>query len=201
MISWCCERGTEYLVADPFDIAGLDELIQTCCKSDAVEPAFCPRRPNETDPFAVLPTELCQMILDRLTRHEIANLRMVSPTYAQLPQVYFKRLVTTEMPWVWEVQDLAPRTVDWYKLWCKLSKADGGSWTDAEERQYAHNLSEKMRCRDIEKDLTKLRNAQARGRPLLTELRGLRNRRRIYGNINRMLDDIENLWDGIIGHE
>ena len=56
------------------------------------------------------------------------------------------------MPWVWEVEHLSPKQVDWYRLWCKLKAADGGSCIDEKERQW---LKEK-RAYAIEKSVWRI---------------------------------------------
>jgi hypothetical protein len=57
----------------------------------------------------------------------VARLRLSSRAFKQLPQSFYRSLTVTLMPFIWEVQDLIAeeRTVDWQKLWKRLSRADG----------------------------------------------------------------------------
>ena len=76
------------------------------------------------------------MIVDLLSRRDVANLRLASLSFVQLPQTYFHQLVKTEMPWVWEIESLQPNQIDGHELWRKLSAADGGPCKDEEERKW-----------------------------------------------------------------
>lgn len=61
---------------------------------------------EHSDPFSRLPSELQHILLEQFSRQDVANLRLVSPAFKQLPQNYFRHLVETEMPWLWEVSGL-----------------------------------------------------------------------------------------------
>ncbi|KAI7480485.1 calcium ATPase [Hortaea werneckii] len=140
---WYSARpGTEYLAADPVDVPGLSTLIQSClvkegdvCESVFDTPEHIKDSAEHFDPFSMLPPELQQTLLWQLSRQDVANLRLVSPAFRQLPQSYFRRLVETEMPWLWELSDLPKHSIDFYRLWCRLHEADGGSQQDMQERE------------------------------------------------------------------
>lgn len=130
------EPGTEYLAANPIDVPGLTTIINDC-KGKHAEVVFAQTdHDTSSDPFALLSPELRLMILDLLPRQDVANLRLASSTFKQLPQSYFRKLVLHEMPWIWEVSPLQAQTndLDWYRLWLALSAADGGALKDEEER-------------------------------------------------------------------
>ncbi|KAI7418827.1 calcium ATPase, partial [Hortaea werneckii] len=140
--NYSASPGIEYLAADPVDVPGLSPLIQGCSvkRDDLCESVFDapgPRRHSTThfDPFSKLPPELQQTLLWQLSRQDVANLRLVSPAFRQLPQSYFRRLVEIEMPWLWELSDLPKHSIDFYRLWCRLHEADGGSQQDMQERE------------------------------------------------------------------
>ncbi|KAI6844494.1 hypothetical protein KC340_g6380 [Hortaea werneckii] len=135
--------GTEYLAADPVDVPGLSTLIQSCLvkREDVCESVFDPSGPSRpkathSDPFSRLSPELQHILLGRLSRQDVANIRLVSPAFKQLPQSYFRHLVETEMPWLWEVSELPKHLIDFYRLWCRLHEADGGSQEDLHEREW-----------------------------------------------------------------
>ncbi|KAI7167164.1 hypothetical protein KC319_g1909 [Hortaea werneckii] len=148
---WYSARpGTEYLAADPVDVPGLSTLIHNCLvkEGDVCESVFdaCEHTTDKAehyDPFTRLPPELQQILLEQLSRQDVANLRLVSPIFKQLPQTYFRHLVETEMPWLWEVSDLPKHRIDFYRLWCRLHEADGGSQQDLHERQWLEQTPRK----------------------------------------------------------
>lgn len=218
--------GTEYLAANPLHVPQLDKLIESCLVkssggSDVVfgTGGHCS---TSNDPFSALSPELKAMIIEMLGRQDVANLRLVSRSFQQIPQSYFRGLVADEMPWIWwDIKDFLPTEVDWFKLWCRLSAADGGSQVDETERillsrveygQYEQALA-KFRVEDQEqvgdkqcndegvyvytdeqkekiKAIVRERMEAAKAWPKPTEVKGLRNRRRIYRDINEILDEI-----------
>ncbi|KAK4546215.1 hypothetical protein LTR36_002352 [Oleoguttula mirabilis] len=137
-----CEPGTEYLAANSVDVPFLDGLIQSCIPetTDVGEVVFDAPERSESghDAFSPLSPEICQMLMGYLSRRDVANLRCVSGSFIQLPQTYFRQLIKTEMPWMWELAAL--RGVDWYSLWCKLSVADGGAGLDENERKWLKDV-------------------------------------------------------------
>lgn len=227
-----CIPGAEYLVAHPLRVPMLDELIQDCHvgeqpQNEVVFAAGAYRNQSH-DRFATLSPELKLMIVLQLGRQDVANLRLSSRCFQQLPQTYFRQLVFTEMPWIsWDVQTAPSKQIDWHKLWCKLSAADGGSQTDVDERawlkkaekparhwdewaagltayeqQQFGNLNAEGRTEEglfnpSSEQISKMKAVVKRHReagrqwPKATEIRGLRNRRRIYIDIEEVLRRIK----------
>lgn len=173
--------GTEYLATNPTESSEVEALIESCTKP-ASDVVFSQLSSSESarDPFQALSAELCMMLLDTLDRHDVANLRLCSQTFSQLPQTYFKRLIRDEMPWVWELHDTgsgggskgpAKRGIDWFTLWNKLCAADGGDCSDEKAREGGERP-----------DLSSGNRAG--------EIKGLRNRRMIHRDISIILDMI-----------
>lgn len=227
------EHGTEYLAAHPLRIPGLANMLEACCEHDTGGDATVFAAPehssNTSDPFACLPTELKLMIIYQLKRGDVANLRLASRNFQQLPQEYFHHLMSHEMPWVrGDIEQLQTERVNWYKLWCNLSAADGGSRQDEKERLWLRGamhppyywkslvdgLTEEQRQYVDPREPSKLRwhkpseddpevgrmNEMIEQRkqlgmqwPKKAELKGLRNRRRIYKDITEILDRIVQL--------
>lgn len=133
-----CVRGTEYLAANPIEPLGLQKLINECTgASDEVAFTSGPSVSEGKDPFAQLSFELRSAILLSLDKKDVANLRLASASFVRLPQSYFRHLVQTEMPWLWEVDSLPPgQPIDWHALWIQLSRADGGALLDEQYRKY-----------------------------------------------------------------
>jgi len=129
---WSHQRGTEYLAANPLFVPQLSAILQSAVSND---PEFDMRndvftahpdrvmRPSP-DPFAVLPAELRLSVLSLLENRDIANLRLVSRTFHQLPMKFFYDLVRSEMPWLWEVWGSNdPRPVP-YSYWACIDVRD-----------------------------------------------------------------------------
>ena len=232
---YVCVPGTEYLVSNPLSIPGLDDMIQSCLvrEGEANDVVFHQSSTDGVtpDPFATLSAELKLLIILQLWRPDVANLRLASRSFQQLPQHYFRHLVEVEMPWVWEIETLQPKQIDWHKLWCQLSAADGGSGMDEQERQWldharspgsgwwdwlVDDMTEEERedyriyprscageayysSKDMERMLAPVREERiAAGQqwPKSTELKGLRNRRRIWEDIEVIIERISSLERG-----
>ncbi|KAL2075541.1 hypothetical protein VTL71DRAFT_484 [Oculimacula yallundae] len=119
---WMHRTGTEYLAANPVAIPGFhlamrgvyaetprgDGAFMTRASS-GMPPrrnAVMRRHQNSTDPFNELPTELKNKVLEKLSPKEIANLRLSSRSFRQLPKQIFKQLIEEELPWFWEVDEI-----------------------------------------------------------------------------------------------
>ena len=82
------------------------------------------------------------MVLDHLGSKDIANLRLATPVFRELPTTLFRRLFFEDMPWLWEAKDLDIASINWYDWYCKW-KSGGGDlkglrnrrriWRDVEE--------------------------------------------------------------------
>ena len=169
--------GTEYLAANPIVIPKLTRLIQSCANasSDVVFSQLISSAPTQ-DLFASLSPELRIMVLESLGPRDVANLRLSSREFSQLPQAYFKHLIKKEMPWVWEAHDtqfglgLLKRGIDWFALWTRLCDSDGGDCADEKRRAAAGG--DRFHTYDDKKG----------------EIKGLRNRRMVYRDISIILD-------------
>ena len=173
---WTHEVGCEYLVANPIDIPGLSqflELLVNCAsKKNALGGSDRPdesrtenhRTPSSSpsaakDPFSPLPAEITSMILDYLGSGDIANLRLTTPVFRQLPTILFRRLLLEDMPWLYEAKDLDVAKINWYDCYCTLKS----TWMD---------------------------------------LKGLRNRRRIWRDVEEIVRRIQNFRnEGKIGSQ
>lgn len=167
--------GTEYLATNPVDIPELTSFLETHPQrlSDVVFKALAASA-SAQDPFQAFPPELCAVLLELLGPRDVANLRLSSKAFSQLPQTYFKHLIKKEMPWAWELHDIDRgsehnRGVDWYTLWNDLWIQDGGFCADEEWR-------------------AAVQDGQPIYRPFKIQIKGLRNRRMIYEDISIILD-------------
>ena len=166
---WRHQPGCEYLVANPIDVPGLSEMLEPPVYSADKKNTFgwnegsddSPTQDHRTppstsrtaqDPFSVLSAEITSMILDRLGSKDIANLRLATPVFRQLPTILFRRLFSEDMPWLFEAQDLDVAKVNWYDWYCR--------WRSCGE-----------------------------------DLKGLRNRRRIWRDVEEIVRRIQDLRD------
>ena len=102
--------------------------------------------------FMKLPAELRYIILNNLSSKDIANLRIVSPAFRQLPVILFRKLLLEDMPFLFEAEDMPVGNTDWFHLY-KMVK---GCWQD---------------------------------------LKGLRNRKRIWRDVSEVVRRIERYRD------
>jgi hypothetical protein len=168
-----------------------------------------------------LPVEIRRLITEALPRKDVVSLRVASSSFTELPQSYFHHLIKAEMPWVWEVDSLSAQEVNWHRLWCELSAADGGSYVDEKKRVWARRQLKQLRDRVelmLDNDETgenqakMYQQAMERGNEHImkqfrvlkktgywendkkaTELKGLRNRRRIWSDLDGILDRVEEM--------
>lgn len=167
--------GTEYLATNPVDIPELTRFLETRRQRES-DVVFKPlvASASEKDPFQDLSPELRAMLLELLPSSDVANLRLSSKAFSQLPQSYFKHLIRQEMPWVWELQDTnsgseTKRGLDWFAVWNDLWVYDGGYCIDEEGR-------------------AAVEDGQPIYHPWKMQINGLRNRRMIYRDISIILD-------------
>lgn len=100
--------GCEYLGANPLLIPRLAPILQAAIEKDTnfnpQDGAF-PVSGNEgaSDVFGSLPLEMRLQTLSYLGSSDIANLRLASRTFRQLPILLWRDLLLKEMPFLWEV--------------------------------------------------------------------------------------------------
>ena len=102
--------GHEFVVANPLQIPALTTIFEAARRSqdfNAKETSpFGAKRTTGTnsnrDIFGKLPNELRDMVLSSLGSKDIANLRLASRTFRNLPTTLWRELIEKEMPWIWE---------------------------------------------------------------------------------------------------
>lgn len=103
---------------------------------------------SNLDPFASLPTELSHLILSYLPSSDIANLRLVSREFEQLPLSMFYSLISKEMPWLWEVWSAEPPS-----FWTTTTKTE----LVARNKRRSEHEQDLQMCRSvIKKELPEL---------------------------------------------
>ena len=155
---WRHQPGFEYLAANPVNIPDLPALLKTsqsifggssqgmsgleveCPQTDETSESL---RADGADPFESVPTEVTSMILDYLSSKDVANLRLTTRVFRQIPHIHFRRLLLEDMPWMWEVEEMMTGDIaDWHQLysaikfdWVGLKGLQNRKriWKDAEE--------------------------------------------------------------------
>lgn len=153
---WKHEPGYEYLAANPIDIPGLSQLLKPPASGAGKSTTFgwnegpgdSQTESNRTvqDPFSALSAEITAMILEHLGSKDIANLRLATPVFRQLPTILFRRLFLEDMPWLFEMEDLDVASVDWYEWYCKW-KSDSGILKGLRNRRRIWRDVEEIVCR------------------------------------------------------
>ena len=106
------------------------------------------------DPFSQLSAELTGMILDHLGSKDVANLRLATPVFRQLPTILFRRLLLEDMPWLFEVKNLDVAKINWYDCYCALKSGC----------RDLKGLQNRTRIwREVEKPIQSIRGAKVRG--------------------------------------
>ena len=74
------------------------------------------------DPFYKLSNEVVGLVLDNLGSKDIANLRLASTRFGELPDILFRRLLFEDLPWFWEARELCFRRdgVNWFSLYWQV---------------------------------------------------------------------------------
>lgn len=125
------DRLGKYLAANPVDIPGFQELVRGCTdvsteeeNSQSLSKSSWQQSvgidSSKLDLFSTLPNEILTEIIWYLSSRDIANLRLATRSYRYLPDILFKHLIRTEMPFFWEIDELQSGQTDWSQLYAKL---------------------------------------------------------------------------------
>ena len=213
---WEHHPGGSFLAANPLFVLALDELLRSAVQEDPTfsvrNGAFSVQQTHNSgcsDPFAKLPDELRMHVLSYLQSSSIAQLRVASRSFAQLPISLWYDLLRREIPSLWEIWSDIP-----YAYWATVTstQADASEKAFQEQKQIQHDalqvLKEEMpevyenvsqqwtkpeRCRKPVKPM-RLPYAQTNWYQLYTDitrdwakLKGLKNRERIWRDCEEIL--------------
>jgi hypothetical protein len=128
---WRHIRGDEWLAANPCFVPALPPIFERVKDFHPVERGYHrevfdvnrvqsrPMREYQPgDVFARLSFELRLEVLSYLGSRDIANLRLVTRVFRQLPQSLFHQLLLREAPWLWETWCPLP-----YSCWAANSRS------------------------------------------------------------------------------
>ncbi|KAL3458757.1 hypothetical protein BJX64DRAFT_212746 [Aspergillus heterothallicus] len=106
---WDHIPGNEYLAANPLYIPGFPGLLLDAARrEDEMEyerPSSGLSPGRDADRLGSLPLDLRLHIVDLLGPKDIASLRAASRAFTRLPNSIWYRLIRDEMPWLWEAWD------------------------------------------------------------------------------------------------
>ncbi|KAJ5807810.1 hypothetical protein N7474_009079, partial [Penicillium riverlandense] len=131
---WIHEPGQEYLVANPLYVPNLVPLLRSAIKEDGnfalsngafdidqeTKHHIARSLEGPNDPLFSLSHDLRLSVLEYLGSHDIANLRLASRAFHQLPISLWHRLIREEMPWLWEAWDESENS-DALSLWTSIT--------------------------------------------------------------------------------
>ncbi|KAH6876571.1 hypothetical protein B0T10DRAFT_497762 [Thelonectria olida] len=142
---WHHIRGDEWLAANPCLVPGLKSILSSAQYSNKDDEhregvnldAFTNATPSN-DEFSRLPSEIRLMILMDLGSKDIANLRLASRTFRQLPGFLFHDLIMRETPWLYEAWSPLPLSFWATTTASELKKKDKAD--HAERERYRESL-------------------------------------------------------------
>ncbi|KAF2272679.1 uncharacterized protein EI97DRAFT_405859, partial [Westerdykella ornata] len=191
--TWQHHSGDEWLAANPCFIPSLPPLLESCKFPETTVPDSPGNtRLNDSPPhnvFSRLPIELHLEILSYLGGLDVANLVQSSRTFWLLPPSFFYGRLLQEMPWLWEAWCDLP-----YSFWATTTSAEQEAVSRYWERQRSDLADWRIPVLPAyllpktEVDWRRLFISISRN---LREIKGLRNRARIWADCEYILDRIE----------
>ncbi|RSL98801.1 hypothetical protein CDV31_012432 [Fusarium ambrosium] len=113
--SWNHDEGGEFLAANPCFVPGLEALLSSAHRpkelghaDSELIPTAVSAATHPRDLFSRLPGEVRMFILLQLGFKDIANLRLASRTFLQLPRSLFYELTLRDTPWLYEAWSSLP---------------------------------------------------------------------------------------------
>jgi hypothetical protein len=231
---WDHIRGLEYLAANPLFIPRLGPILKAAVQEDPsfstysgaftvleghTEHSFTTQ--ESQDPFLSLPQELGLQILFQLEPKDVANLRLASRAFRQIPIYFWRRLLLRDMPWLWEAWsddepylwatvpfavleeaqhelEILASQCEQYRDAIKVEMPDIlDDWVAAENRMLAAWPDVVAECHAEAKNKLMIHlpigktnwfQLYADVKKYWDDLKGLRNRKRIWDDCERMID-------------
>ncbi|KAF7898650.1 hypothetical protein EAF00_005096 [Botryotinia globosa] len=202
---WNHIPGSEYLAANPHDIPGLSLILLEAYRhqnpydknkgavwrkkqfnGDSSQPYV-----NSTDHFNKLPIELKQKLLYKLGSKDIANLRLVSRAFRQLPQELFRHLLVKELPWFWEIDHIQQRKMEQVRN--MLLERYGEDLSGMGERDDSVHVQFIKDCVAMNPPNFDWKRVYDRVKLLQKGNLGVRNRARVWGLAERIAERIGHL--------
>ncbi|VUC25102.1 unnamed protein product [Clonostachys rosea] len=170
---WRHNEGSEYLAANP-------------CIVPNLEKAFLPMAPRTAGPeghdevFSSLPSEIRSSIFDHLSLEDISNLLLASPFLSRSSQDHLRRRLIREWPWLWEAWTKLE-----YSVWVGKTARDLRESATPPGNQVVISDTDAVNWGSVFRYISKQRSND--------ELKGLRNRERIWKRCEVILDKASQL--------
>ncbi|TGO51844.1 hypothetical protein BCON_0153g00100 [Botryotinia convoluta] len=202
---WSHIPGSEYLAANPHEIPGFSLILseayghQSHCdknkgsvwRKKQFNGNLSQLYVNSTDHFNKLPIELRHIILYQLGSKDIANLRLVSRAFRQLPQRLFRHLLVKELPWFWEIDQIQQRKMEQYrKMLLDLYGEDLAGLEGRDDFEYVQFVKD---CVAMKPPSFVWKRVYDRVKLLQKGNLGVRNRVRVWGLAERIAERIGHL--------
>ncbi|KAF4335203.1 salicylate hydroxylase [Fusarium beomiforme] len=186
---WRHERGSEFLVANPCFIPGLDALFQSAQSVKGSNEDRSGRSRTvigtgsaPTDPFSKLPGEMIREILINLNFKDLANLRLTSRVFLHLPNSVLYELTIRNTPWLYEAWSSLP-----ISFWATTTQEEIDQ--EIERRGSINTRPHPVKLLNkTETDWLRLNMEVSRN---WKELLGLQNRRRIWNDCQEILNRVD----------
>ncbi|RAH68411.1 F-box protein [Aspergillus aculeatinus CBS 121060] len=213
---WDHKPGREYLAANPLYVPGLPALLvgatsqeqevevsnATFENAERTHPDTC-----VVDHLSSLPLDLRLHIISFLDAADITRLRAASRAFTHLPNGVWYRLVRDEMPWLWEAWN--DSEIEHTPSWWTMVNANEVKFVNDTRNHYAKVLGAKPPDQvdlvdhlvpwpavmpeqvRLERANTDWHRVFTRVKSQWARLKGLRNRRRIWEDVEEIIRRIE----------
>ncbi|KAI6773007.1 hypothetical protein HG530_003965 [Fusarium avenaceum] len=185
---WRHNRGDEYLAANPCFVPGLESILSSTQVLEKVDKDYSRLTPTAISPkttsmdlFSCLPPEIRLSILSLLDFKDVANLRLTSRVFLQLPKSLFHQLTISNTPWLYEAWSSLPLS-----FWATTSPAE---LERNPEPPRMPRPTTSVTLLDVAK--TDWFHLQTGIRRNWQKLPGLQNRRRIWKDCEEILDRVD----------
>ncbi|KAL2867778.1 uncharacterized protein BJX67DRAFT_352248 [Aspergillus lucknowensis] len=213
---WMYVPRSEYLAANPLYVPGLPPLLLAAVEEDSESRSqkdsvsSCPAESSQPlsqtsrpDPLAFLPLDIRLLIVDFLQPADVHNLHIASQAFRQLPNSVWYRFVRDEMPWLWEAWGEA-EIEHTPSFWTTMS-ANEFQYLHERQIDYRNALDEeglpaeemveyllpppKAKPEELKlpRETTNWHQVYTQIKRNWAQLRGLRNRKRIWEDVEEVI--------------
>ncbi|RGP76878.1 hypothetical protein FLONG3_4961 [Fusarium longipes] len=186
---WSHVLGDEFLAANPCFIPGFESLLQSSPVTDSQDSTpmlkAISNEGSNNDPFSKLPPEIRHSILVQLNFKDLANLRLTSRVFLQLPNPVLYELTIRRTPWLYEAWSTLP-----ISFWATTTQeaVEKEAEDNSDFLKHSHPATLVCQLSRTETDWLHVQTEISRNWP---KLLGLRNRRRIWKDCEEILKRVD----------
>ncbi|CAG9978570.1 unnamed protein product [Clonostachys byssicola] len=174
---WRHNQGSEYLAANPCLVPDLDKAFVTMAPQ-AASPA------GHEDVFSSLPSEVVSLIFNHLSLEEISNFLLASPLSNRSSHNELRRRLILEWPWLWEAWSKRE-----YSVWVGPTARDLRESVKPPGKQVVISDTDVINWGSVFRWISKQMSND--------ELKGLKNRQRIWRRCEEILDRVDRLRENV----